>query len=148
MTGLAGQALVFAFKFIFGLCIVIEYPQGPVIRVVAILAGLTHGSLMNIVFAVAGHAFEHRILIGGRQVAFFTGSRGMQTDQRKAGQIMVKNHFFPPAAFIVATGAVLTLLPGMDIVETVTGITFHFQFFFEDFSLMAGAANQLFMFTA
>ena len=60
-------------------------------------------------------------------MASFAGNYGMQSDQWKAGQIMVEGDFLTPARFLVALPAIAAQLAMVSIVLAVAGDTRHGQ---------------------
>jgi hypothetical protein len=46
----------------------------------------------------------------------------VQAEKREAGQVMVENNAFRPAAFLVAALALLAFLPAMHIIAQVTTV--------------------------
>lgn len=79
---------------------------------------------MDIVFCVAGDAIMFGVFKYARTMAFFTRQSGMRSEQRKASDVMIKVHLFQPAFLAVALMTFFTLLAIVNIMLTVTVITF------------------------
>jgi len=108
-------------EFEAGLGIVVKTPDQPAIRCMALLAVLAEFAAMRVIGLVAVITLGGRILVNGTQMTLFTGYDGMQTDQRKPGDVVFEAHFGTPAGFVVAARAVLALLSLMYIIDLVTG---------------------------
>jgi hypothetical protein len=80
----AGKTLVGSFQGVIRLLVVIEYPQCPTVGVMASTALGSKTLAVLIVVSMAVDAGAGRILVRGRDMALFTGSYGVQTDQRKS----------------------------------------------------------------
>ena len=75
---------------------------------------------MAVIHIVALHAFHGRALVRWAEMTLLAWRCRMQTNQRKACQIVIEKDSSAPVFFIVASGAVLTLLPLVHIVLPVT----------------------------
>ena len=104
-----------------GILIVIEAPYPPTVRIVAGGAFAAEGSLMHIVFLVAGIAGVGIHLVATGQMALLTGYRSMETDKRKTGQIMIEDYALIPFLFIMATCTTFTFFTLMDVICLMTG---------------------------
>lgn len=101
---------------------------------------------MHVVLFVTGHAFDFNILEFFVDMAIFAGKKLVRTMQWKFRYIMIKNNFLDPAFFVVALGAIFTLLPIMRIVEAMTLTTLHRWFVVKQVAFVTGLALQVFMF--
>jgi hypothetical protein len=92
--------------------VVIEAPAFPAVRVVAKRAARSEAAFM-VAVAMTGLASQRCALEPQRAMAFFAGHDGMMSDQRKAGDVVIKRG--PAPAFIAVTllaaGTELTLVP-------------------------------------
>lgn len=57
-----------------------------------------------------------RVMVGSGAVAFLTGHRGVQADQRKLRHVVIEDNFFPPAFFVMAGLATVAQLALMRVV--------------------------------
>ena len=83
VTGLAAKAFVPAFQWILGLLFVIEKPELPSVRGVALAALLTKRPFVDVVHLVAGEAAHLGVLVCGRQMTLLAGQGAVLPDQRK-----------------------------------------------------------------
>ena len=90
-----------------------------------VLAFGTQCPLVLIVIFMTADALQVRISESSGQVAFLTGSCGVQSKQRETGQVMVEDDVFIPATRLVATLTLLALLPVMDIIRTMAADAFN-----------------------
>lgn len=102
--------------------VMVELPEAPAIRVVAIAARGPERLLVPVILHMAGHALPGCIAIRCRQVTSLAGNGRMKPDERKPRQPMIKLHLRIPRLFIVAAGAVFPLLP---LVHVILGMTGH-----------------------
>lgn len=116
VTRPARQSRVGAFKNEFGPGIVVESPQGPAVRIMALLALGTQAPPVRIVRLVAAHALARAVFVGGCQVTRLACGGGVKTDQWEAGQSVIEEHIGVPASLVVASLAFLPLLAAMRIV--------------------------------
>ena len=80
-------------------------------------------------------------------MAFFAGRRGVQAEQREAGQVMVKNNTVSPAGRLMTALTLLAFLSPVNIIRLVTVKTLYRQFVLVKITSMAGVAQQLLMFS-
>lgn len=146
VTGLAGQTGVRAVQFVIGLGVMVESPQGPVIRVVALGAGCSQGLLVNIIGLMTDRAFQRRTFEGRGEMTLLAWRDGMLADQRKPGEAMIKYYFSAPVTFIVATFTTFAFLAIVLVVALVTGKTFRGEFVAIDIALVAGVAGDFLVF--
>ena len=123
MTALAMDLGVGAVELVIGILIVVEAPHLPAVRIVAIGAFAAKGLLMHVVLFVAGIAGVGIHLVAAGQMAFLAGYRRVETDEGKAGHVMVEDHPFVPFLLVVAAGALLAFLALMNIVILMAGKT-------------------------
>ncbi len=116
----ASEVFVTAVEFEFGLLVMIENPYSPPVGVMARCTILSQRCFVFVVSRVAGITGGFGVLIGCGQVALLAGRGSMQANERKAGQVMVENHFLRPAGLLVTAIALLTLLAAVDVVAGVT----------------------------
>lgn len=143
MALFTGQILMRSFQFKIGLGVMVECPQAPGIRVVTQATCRTQGQLVLIIFLMTGITVQRCMLECRRDMALFTGRRGVQTEQWKASQIMIKDDFFRPATFLVALRACLTFLALVNIITAVAVYTLAREFFLIDIAAMTGRAGEL-----
>lgn len=120
VTGFADDLLVCSGQWKFRLARVIKTPACPAVRIVAIAATTSQPALMEIL--VASGARDRRVLVRRRPVAFFTGNRGMQPDQRKARQLVIERLGPSPIGIVVAS---LTPFAQFSLVRIVLAVTRH-----------------------
>jgi hypothetical protein len=120
MACIATQVFMFTIQLELCLCVVIELPQGPVIRGVALFTVRPKALFMDIIVGMASAAFECGIFEGLLKMALLTGSRRVLAYQGETGQVMVKPDFVAEILFIMATLTVFALLPLVNIVGLMT----------------------------
>lgn len=76
--------------------------------------------VVRIILSVTVDAFPARIRIHRGQVALLAGHHGMQPDQRKPRQAMIKAHLLRPATLVMTAPALLPLLALMHIIGAMT----------------------------
>jgi hypothetical protein len=103
-----------------GLPVVIERPQRPLDRIVAIAAGGTERHPVFVVLAMAIDALTGCILETRGLVTIGACDRAVSTDQGKARQAVIEHHRLGPAAFAVTFRACTPELPRVRIVVPVT----------------------------
>lgn len=145
MTVTATQVAVCAQQFEVGLFAVIEDPHRPAVGVVAVLALNSQRCLVFIVVPVAAHALQFGILESGRQMAFFTGHRGVQAKQGEAGQVVIENNTVAPAGHLMAALTLLAFLSLVNIIRLVAAETGGREVFIVNVAAMTGVAQQLLM---
>lgn len=96
----------------------IKAPAGPAIRIVAITATASKPTLVKIL--VAAGACSRCALVRRRPVAFLTGNRGMQSDQRKARQLVIERLGPSPIGIVMASFASFAEFSLVRIVLAVT----------------------------
>lgn len=114
---------MFPVEDVLGLGIVIELPEPPSIGIMTMSTFGAETPFVLIIRLVTAHAVQPGVLVCVVQVAFFAGSDGMDTNQRKFGEIMVKKHLGSPAPLIVAALTHIPFLTFVDIVLMMTIIT-------------------------
>lgn len=120
VTGLTNHLFMSAGERIFGLPRMVKAPPRPSVRVVTICATRTKFRLMEVLVTLfTNHRF---VLVGRRPVAFLAGDRRMQTDQRKARDLVVERNAFPPIHIVVAALAALTQLSFVGILLAMAGV--------------------------
>ena len=129
VTGLASQILMGALQGKFALPVVIEQPYTPAIGVMALLAGDTEASLVDIVFFMASVAGNVRVLESRREMAFLARNDRMQADKRKLGQVVHEGHFAFPSLLAVALFATLAFLSFVGVGLLMAGDALRFQLF-------------------
>lgn len=105
----------------------------------ATLAFRPHAFLVRfiVILAMAFHAIDLRILVGGVDMTLFTICEHMGTMQWKPGYSVIKHHFLGPTAFIVTLVTLLTFLPAVYIIVLMAGNTLLTQIFLEHHTLVA-----------
>ncbi len=116
VAGAAIQPEMGAIESIIGLTVVVEAPEGPAIRVVTQLAIGTQTAFVNVLGLMAADAFQDRVSVFPRQMAFFARGRRMQSDERETRKIMVEEDFGAPARLVVTAFALLAFLALVNIV--------------------------------
>ena len=121
MTALAMDLGVGAVELVIGILIVIEAPHPPAVRVVASGAFAAKGLLMHVVLFVAGIAGVGIHLVAAGQMAFLAGYRRVETDEGKAGYVMIKYHPRIPLPLVMAAFATLAFLAFVHVIVFVAG---------------------------
>jgi hypothetical protein len=80
-------------------------------------------------------------------MTFFAGYCGVQPKQREVGQVVVKNNIVTPAGCLVTALTLLAFLSFVNIVRLVTAETVNRQVFIVYVTAMAGATQQLLVFS-
>lgn len=119
------QALMRPQQGEFRLFVMVEPPQGPPVGVVAKGATRSESHLMIVIRFMAGDAGRIGVLEPLREMAVLASGHGMDSDQRKAGQIMVEPDKISPGSRFMAALACLAFLALVHIIGFVTAITFH-----------------------
>ena len=120
MTKMTLHPVMCAGQRIVRLPVVIEPPafpsRGPMTQ-----GAIVPEAVLVVAVLMTGGAFSGRIPEGRRAVTDLAKHKAMQTDQRKAGLVMIEINLLPPAALIVAGIAFGALLALMRIVLFVAG---------------------------
>ncbi len=120
VTGLTNNLFMSASQRIFGLPRMVKTPSWPSVRIVTIGAARAKLRLVEILVALfTSHRF---ILVGRRPVAFLAGDRRMQTDQRKARDLVVERNAFPPIDIVMTALAALSQFSFMGILLAMAGV--------------------------
>lgn len=117
-------------KRVFTLLVVIKKPLLPIIGVVTQLTVQTQSFLVRslVVLEMAISAFRLRHLERPGQMALLTRRYCMSTKQREYRQVMIKENFCIPPAFVVALLAFLTLFALMHVVILMARYTVQLKF--------------------
>ena len=134
---IAAQIPVFAVERKPGLLSVVEIPDSPAIRVVALVAGLPEHCLVFVVITMATDAILWCVLEGGRDMTLLARRRSVKAEKGEMGYIVVEDNAFAPRGFVVATLALFALLALVDIVVAVTVDTVTRQFLSGQIASMA-----------
>jgi hypothetical protein len=105
-----------------GLCIVIETPERPTVRIVALLAGGSQPLEVNIFCLVAADAADLGVLESRRDVALLASRHRVKTQQREPRQIVIEEDARRPLALVMALLACGPFLSPVDIVRPVAGV--------------------------
>jgi hypothetical protein len=119
VAGLAIDAAVRPGQRVTRLCVVIEAPPCPTIRVVAECAVRPQATLMMLV-VVAGRANDRCVLEQQGAMAFFARHDGVTPDQRKPGDIVIERGYAAPAALSVTLRASIAEPAFVRIILSVT----------------------------
>jgi len=92
---------------------------------------------------MAGDAILRSLLEGRHLMTFLTGDNGMQTDEGKGSQIMIKLDLTAPVARVMASFTLLSLFPFVIIIGKMAGHTGNLQLFPSIRGLMAYITCQL-----
>ena len=95
---------------------VIELPERPAIGVMAAGALLAEPAFVNVLGTMTCEAFDRRIAIGTRRMAFLAGNAGVQPDERKSRKVVVEPDVVPPPGLLVARLAVAPHRAGVGVV--------------------------------
>lgn len=142
MTGAALQTSMRTIQGELSPGIVIEAPDTPVIRVVALGARVPQSTPVNVLIPMTLHAALGCVAEAAVGMARLAGHRGVQTDQWKAREVMVEGKIRRPCDLAVAALAVGAECTGMHVVAAVAGIAGRIQPFFGQYALVAGCAVQ------
>ena len=123
MTGHAGEPAVRAVQYVISLPVMVEHPQGPPVRVVALSATRPQTLAVLVVTFVAIDTRGRRIFISGCNVALFARRHRVQPDQRECRNVVFEEYLGTPRLLVVAPSALLTLLALVDIVLLVAAVT-------------------------
>jgi len=105
-----------------GSCIVIETPERPTVRVVALLAGGSQPLEVDILSLVAADAADLGVLVFRRDVALLASRHRVKTEQWEPRQIVIEEDAIGPLALVVAPLACGSFLPPVDIVRLMAGV--------------------------
>lgn len=141
----AGDVSVRALERECGLRVVIEEPDVPRDRIVAILAAFGEVAPVRIGFPVAGNAIGLCVRECLRGMAVFAFRFGMRAKQREIRQVMVEEHRVLPVDVGVAAFAGGAERPLVGVVFRVTGVTARLQGHLEDWFDMAGIAGDFYV---
>jgi hypothetical protein len=89
-----------------GLTVMIEYPEGPSVRIVAIRTIWAQSPLVTIVLAVTIDTGTHCNLKSPVEMTLFAGNDLVLPDQREIGKAVVEEDLFDPTACAVAGCAI------------------------------------------
>jgi len=101
----------------------IKNPEGPAVRVVAVIAGEAEAFFVNIVFLVAIDALFRCVEIFLRLVTALAFGFAVYPDQRKHCQVVIEPDLVRPFRIAMAVAADFAQLAFMNVVFGVTGIT-------------------------
>lgn len=118
VAGFANDLSVCSYQRKLRLARMIKAPASPAVRIVAIAATVSEPALVKILVAAA--ACSRRAFVRWRPVAFLTGNRGMQSDQRKARQLVIERPGASPIGIVVASFASFAEFSFVRIVLPVT----------------------------
>ncbi len=128
------------------LAVMVKFPVRPAIRVVAVGAGVPQPPVMKSIL-VTVRAFGCGLFERRRLVAAFAGNNGMQSNQRKRGDIVVENNLCTPSFCTVASSTTRTQLAFVNVVSFVTVCTGAARFLQRQFPGVAGVALQFSVFS-
>jgi hypothetical protein len=128
MTGHAAEPAVRAVQHVIGLPVMVEYPQGPPVRVVALSATRAQALAVLVVTFMAIDTRRRRIFVSGGNVALFTRRYRVQPDQRECRNVVLEEYLRTPRPLVVAATALLTLLTLVDIVLLVAAVAICIEF--------------------
>jgi hypothetical protein len=128
MTRLATQIFVSTCERKLGIAGVIENPDVPSIRIVTAGALGAESSLVGVVLGVTVHASGLRVAELRAGVAVLACDGRVQTQQRKATQIVIKEHLLVPGLLVVTDGTRALELASVNIVSRVTRSTIRDRF--------------------
>ena len=133
----AAQTFVAAVKRKTGLLSVVEIPDRPAVRVVALVAGFAKHRFVSVVITMAADAIPWRVPECGRDMAFFAGGCGVETQQGEVRYIVIEYDVLAPSSGTVATRALLAFLTLVYIIVAVTVDAVTRQFFTGQVAAMA-----------
>ncbi len=90
----------------FSLAIVFEYPQPPVVGVMTGIAALAIGTFVCVFVSVTIDALKVLDIVGFGQVALFTTTDCMLSNQWKCSNVVIEQHISTPIIFVVALGTI------------------------------------------
>ena len=143
MTRLTNELFMSSRQRIFGLTPMVEPPSSPTVWIVTICA--THPELCLMKILVTLFASCRLALVSRRTMTLFAGHRSMQTDQGKAGDLVVERNALSPIDIIMATLATLTQLSLMRILLLVARVAGNRQLLSIKIARVAIVALHLFM---
>ena len=143
VTAAAGKPFVGAVEGEGRAAIVIETPERPPVRVVAGRALRPQGPIVHVAIPVTPPARLRCSLVGGAVMALFTGHGPVEAKKGEAREVVVEDHILRPALGVVATPAVVSLLPRVDVVGAVTPVAVLRQCLFANATRMTACARQL-----
>lgn len=107
---MAVQFCVLANQFEFRLRVVVEDPEFPAIRVVAVCASGAQFSLVFVVGLVAGMAVRLCVLEVSRQMAFLAGRYRMDPDEREMRNVVIEHDTLVPRCIVMTLVTEFSLL--------------------------------------
>jgi hypothetical protein len=128
MTPRAGKLGVRSCQGKTGLLAVIELPDVPPVRGVAVIAGLAQGPLVYVIAAVALDAGVASVLVLLRPVTLFAWHGNVQAEKRKARQVVIEADVGVPPFRRVALIALATESACMDIAGAMAADTARGEF--------------------
>lgn len=141
MTGKAAKFRMCAVNPEVSLRIVVEGPYAPVIRRVAVGALVTQIPLVHVIRPVAIDTAGRCAVEFSVDMTRLTGSRCVQTGQRKGTQVMVETDIRPPGLHAVAITTACTERLLVHVVSAMTGHTGHVEPVLFHRTLVAGYAT-------
>lgn len=120
----------------------VELPEPPAIRIVAVAAGWPQRLLVPVILHVTGCAFPRCISISRCEVAPLAGDGSVKPHERKTRQPVIKLHLRIPGFLVVTARAVLPLLTLVHVILAMTADTAHRQLLRQNAGLVAGSAFQ------
>ena len=133
----AAQILMAAVERKTGLLSVVEIPDRPAVRVVALVAGFAEHRFVRVVITMAADAIPWCVLECGRDMAFLAGGCGVETEQGEVRHIVIEYDVLAPSGDTVATRTLLAFLPLVYIIVAVTVDAVTRQFFTGQVAAMA-----------
>ncbi len=141
---MAIEAAVRPSQWVARLCVVIEPPSRPAIRVVTERTICPQAPIMMLV-AVARAACQRCILKPQRAVAFLARHHGMAPDQRKPRDVMIEGRYAAPIVLAMASLAANTEPAVVPVVLAMAGHTGRRQLVMVEIAGVAGIALHLCM---
>jgi hypothetical protein len=131
-------------KFEIGLCVVVEQPRLPAVRIMARSTIRPETTLVFIILFMALNTLEGCFFIYLRNMTLLARNHRVTSNQRKTGNVVLKKYLACPTFCVMTLITFLAHLPFMRIMELVAAIAISRQFFF-DRATMTGPASHLFM---
>ena len=143
VAGFASKALVAVFEDKVRLLVVVEPPERPAVRVMAVAAFRSELALVPVGLLVTADAVERCPLVGGGKVALLALDDSVQTDEWEARQIVIEKYLIRPPADIVAALALGAQPILVNVVSLMTGLAGRTQFLLVHGTLVAGFTGEV-----
>ncbi len=147
VTAGAGEFCVRPVQRESGFLPVVEFPDAPAVRGVALRAFLTQIALVNVVAAVAVDAAAAYVPILARRMTLLARHRDVQAHEREIRKVVVEGHRRSPAVRRMTARAVDAELAGVHVACTMAAKAILGELLVRDGGRVAGVTVELFVLT-